>query len=110
MKLLFDENLSPKLVESLSDVFPGSAHVHHAGLGHSPDRAVWQFALDNGYTLVSKDSDFQELSLLLGYPPKVVWLRRGNCSTIQIEQLLRNSASEIHSLDDNAEAAFLILL
>ena len=109
MKLPFDENLSPGLVKSLSDVFPGSAHVHHAGLGKSSDRDVWQYARDQAYTLVSKGSDFHELSLLLGFPPKIIWIRRGNCSTQETEQLLRNRVPDIHELERNVEAAFLIL-
>ncbi len=109
MKLLFDENLPPRLVESLSDVFPGSKHVHHAGLGKSSDRDVWEYARDQVYAIVSKDSDFHELSLLLGYPPKIIWVRRGNCSTQEIEHLLRNCVPDIQELERNVDAAFLVL-
>lgn len=110
MKLLFDENLSPKLVAALNDVFPHSAHVDRIGLGSVPDRNVWEYAREHGYTLVSKDSDFHELSVLLGYPPKVIWLKRGNCTNNQIELILRNKAEQIESLLNDPEAAFLMLL
>ncbi|MDI3258473.1 MAG: DUF5615 family PIN-like protein [Sinobacteraceae bacterium] len=110
MKLLFDENLSPKLVTALADVFPDSAHVHQVGLGSASDDAVWEYARGHGYALVSKDSDFHEMSLLRGYPPKVIWLRRGNCSTKQIETALRNQISQIETLQNDPEAAFLLLL
>lgn len=110
MKLLFDENLSPKLVAALADVFPDSAHVHRVGLDSVPDREVWDYARVHGYTLVSKDSDFHELSLLRGYPPKVVWIKRGNCSNKQIELILRNKAAHIETLLEDKEAAFLLLL
>jgi predicted nuclease of predicted toxin-antitoxin system len=110
VKLLFDENLSPKLVANLGDVFPDSAHVHHVGLGTVPDREVWDYARVHGYTLVSKDSDFHELSLLHGYPPKVVWIKRGNCSNKQIELILRNKAAHVEALLKDSEAAFLLLL
>ena len=62
MKLLFDQNLSPALVERLADVFPQSIHVRDAGLASAPDEAVWRFALEQGLAIVTKDSDFQERS------------------------------------------------
>ena len=83
MKLLFDENISPRLSEALADIYPGSAHVHRCGLGSADDSAVWQYAKDNGFAIVSKDSDFQERSVLLGAPPKVIWLRATNCTVIK---------------------------
>lgn len=110
MKLLLDENLSPKLVATLADIFPDSAHVHRLGLGSAADREVWDYAREHGYTLVSKDSDFHEMSLLHGYPPKVVWIKRGNCSNKQIELILRNKAPHIETLLKDPEAAFLLLL
>jgi predicted nuclease of predicted toxin-antitoxin system len=76
MKLLFDQNLSPRLVSMLSDQYPGCAHVEAHALDQATDEAVWMFARTHGYTLVTKDSDFHELSLLRGAPPKVVWIRR----------------------------------
>ncbi|MGQ0593805.1 MAG: DUF5615 family PIN-like protein [Gammaproteobacteria bacterium] len=109
MKLLFDENLSPRLVTLLNDVFPQSAHVDRAGLGSAPDSSVWEYARANGYLIVSKDSDFHERSLLHGYPPKVVWIKRGNCSTRQIEALLRQAVGNILAMADDPQFAFLIL-
>lgn len=110
MKLLFDENLSPRLVPALADLYPDSAHVDRLGLGGEPDEAVWLYAKENGYLIVSKDSDFHEHSVLRGAPPKVVWIRRGNCSVRHIELLLRNRVEEIQRLVEDAEAAYLILL
>lgn len=110
MKLLFDENLSPRLVQQLGDVFPSSAHVHAVGLGSAGDEAVWQYAREQGFTLVSKDADFYELSLLRGPPPKVVWIRRGNCATAQIEALLRAQADSIKALTGDPDATCLTLI
>ncbi|WP_372719960.1 DUF5615 family PIN-like protein [Immundisolibacter sp.] len=110
MKLLFDENLSPRLVDALAGLFPGSAHVHGAGLGSATDDAVWHHAREQGFTLVSKDADFYELSLLRGQPPKVIWIRRGNCSTAQIETLLRTQAGRIEAMLGDPEATCLALL
>lgn len=110
MRLLFDENLSPRLATALAEVFPDSAHVHRMGLGSATDNEVWEYARSNGYTLVSKDSDFHELSLLRGYPPKVIWIRRGNCTTGEIENLLRRATPQIRGLHEDPEATFLLLL
>jgi len=110
LKLLFDENLAPSLVLALADIFPQSEHVARVGLGALPDRDVWEYARGHHYTLVSKDSDFHELSLLYGSPPKVVWIRRGNCTTRQIEFILRNKREDIQSLMDNPESTYLVIL
>lgn len=102
MKLLFDENLSPRLVAELSTEFPGSTHVHDVGLGSATDSAVWDFARDNGFIIVSKDSDFADLSVLYGAPPKVVWIRRGNCTTAAIAALLRMHVAGLDMMMDRA--------
>ncbi len=79
MKLLLDENLSPRIVEVLSDVYPYSVHVHQCGLGSAGDAAFWEHAKKLGFTIVSKDSGFEERSVLLGAPPKIILIRTGNC-------------------------------
>lgn len=84
MKLLYDENLSPALVAQLADLYRGSAHVDDLGLGRADDHQVWKHAKDNGFCIVSKDSDYYDLSVLHGHPPKVIWLRSGNCTTREI--------------------------
>ncbi len=109
MKVLFDENVSPRLVAALSDVFPGSVHVRGIGLARATDDAIWVYARDRGLTIVSKDSDFHQVSFLRGPPPKVIWIRRGNCSTADIEALLRSNRTEILAFGTDEEAAFLAL-
>jgi predicted nuclease of predicted toxin-antitoxin system len=84
MKLLFDENLSPKLPNRLNDLFPNSLHVRDVGMKATIDPIVWNYAKDNEM-IVSKDAYMHDLSLLFGNPPKVIWLRLGNCSTLQVE-------------------------
>ena len=78
MKLLFDQNLSFKLCALLSDLFPDSKPVRDLGLDRSDDRIVWQHAKDNGFLLVSQDSDFADMAAHYGHPPKVIWLRCGD--------------------------------
>jgi len=110
VKLLFDENLSPKLAAALAGIFPESGHVHHVGLGGGSDDEVWEYARQHDFTLVSKDSDFHEKSILRGCPPKVIWIKRGNCTTNQIETIIRSHTEQIEILFRDPEATFLILL
>lgn len=109
MKLLFDQNLSHRLLHSLADLFPDSRHVRAVGLGSADDESVWRYAAAKGCMIVSKDSDFHQLSFLRGHPPKVVWIRRGNCSTDDIEELLRAHAVDLLAFEQNPEASFLVL-
>ncbi len=76
MKLLFDENLSSRLVQALEPEYPGSAHVRALGLGGATDAAIWERARQDAYAIVSKDNDFRQLSFLHGAPPKIIWLSR----------------------------------
>ena len=110
MKLLFDQNLAPGLVRSLADVFPNSMHVRDAGLERAADDQVWRFALAHGLAIVTKDSDFQERSQIALDSPRIVWIRRGNCSTADIEALLRGHAARIAALASEKTPGFLILL
>ncbi len=109
MKLLFDQNLSPRLVANLADLFPSSAHVEVVGLGKEIDRLVWEYAKKNEYVIVSKDADFSELGSLLGFPPKIIWLRKGNCTTQLIENILRQNHSAIERLVSSPDAGILML-
>jgi len=109
MKLLFDENLSPKLVRLLADLFPESVHVRDAGLNRADDAVVWKYAEENSLTICSKDSDMHQRSFVLGFPPKVVWVRLGNCSTADVEELLRKHSTAIESFMADDYASFLTL-
>jgi predicted nuclease of predicted toxin-antitoxin system len=97
MKLLFDHNLSPKLVGRLSAEFPGSTHVSMHGLDQAMDDEIWDFAKANGLTIVTKDADFSDMQLLQGFPPKVLWLQSGNCTTKYIEDLIRKEQPAIEA-------------
>jgi predicted nuclease of predicted toxin-antitoxin system len=109
MKLLLDENLSPFLASQLSDLYPGSLHVRDCGLKGYSDWAVWQFARERSFTIVSKDSDFDQIRLMHGHPPKVIWVRLGNCTTPAIEDLLRTQSPVIHTFEESAAESLLIL-
>jgi predicted nuclease of predicted toxin-antitoxin system len=109
MKLLFDQNLAPSLVGHLSDLFPDSAHVFQCDLGEASDISIWQYARENDFLLVSKDADFIELSTLRGFPPKIVWLRLGNCVTRDIHDAIRSSSIAIAELSRDRERGVLAL-
>lgn len=109
MKLLFDENLSFKLVRLLQAEYPESSHVMSIGLGGAPDRAIWEYARDHGFMLVSKDDDFCGLSLLYGAPPKVIWLNLGNRSTVEVAQVLKSRAGELAAFVASKDESLLIL-
>lgn len=109
MKLLFDQNLAPRLAHDLADLYPGSEHVRDVGLAEADDASVWTYAERNGFAIVSKDSDFQARSFLLGAPPKVVWIRAGNCPVSTIERLLRTHSAAVHTFDDDESASLLII-
>jgi predicted nuclease of predicted toxin-antitoxin system len=89
MKLLIDHNLSPALVRRLADLFPGSIHVWTIGLDTLPDASLWDYARDNDFALASKDSDFEDISLTRGMPPKWIWVRSGNGGTKAVEAAFR---------------------
>jgi predicted nuclease of predicted toxin-antitoxin system len=107
MKLLFDQNLSHKLAGSLADLFPGSLHVRNVGLHSAVDEEVWSFARSHELAIVTKDADFSDMVTLRGAPPKVIWIRRGNCSTMEIEQLLKDHIKDIMNFEKSPDAGTL---
>ena len=109
MKLLFDENLSHKLSNRLADIFRNSVHVRDVGMKAMDDPLVWDYAKDNDFMIVSKDVDMHDLSLLYGNPPKVVWLRLGNCSTSDVENLLRRDFDVIKLFYEDKYVSLLAL-
>ncbi len=109
MRLLFDQNLSPKLAEYFKNSFAGSQHLQNLNLNKSSDTSVWEFAKSNEFTIVTKDSDFNDLVSFFGFPPKVIWIRRGNCSTTDIKKLIENNSDKISAfIDDDANGILTI--
>lgn len=108
MKLLFDANLSPRLLRLLADLWPDSVHVLDVGLA-ADDAEIWKHAGHNGLVIVTKDSDFHHRSCLFGHPPKVVWITAGNCSTATVEAILRRWHSELRDFHQDASRSFLAL-
>jgi predicted nuclease of predicted toxin-antitoxin system len=109
VKLLFDQNLAPRLVSAVADLFPASAHVRDLGLASATDIQIWEFAKAGGFVIVSKDADFRQLSFVYGGPPKVIWLRLGNVTTSAIALALRSHAAQIAAFDADAVAAMFVV-
>jgi predicted nuclease of predicted toxin-antitoxin system len=109
MRLLFDQNLSPRLPRLLADLYPGSVHVREVGLRDADDNVIWDYAKAHGFAIVSKDSDFQQRSLLLGAPPKSIWLRLGNCSVAHSADFLRKHSPAIHTFEQDSAQSHLML-
>jgi len=103
VKLLFDQNLSHRLVEAIEDLFPGSKHVRMVGLADADDLTIWQYAIDHQLVIVTQDSDYADWNKLRGSPPQIVWLRCGNASTGEIHQKLRSAAGRILLIESEAE-------
>ncbi len=109
MKLLFDQNLSSRLVRDLGGEYPGSIHVRTAGLDRADDAVIWEYAKLNELTIVTKDDDFRQRSFVLGAPPKVIWIQLGNCSTDDVASTLRANAANIEAFVLSETAALLVL-
>jgi predicted nuclease of predicted toxin-antitoxin system len=109
VKALFDANLSHALVKALDVQFPNSAHVRHVGLRTATDDEIWDYAKVNGFTIVSKDTDFRERSFVKGAPPKVIWLDVGNAGTSDIIAVAQRERRRILDFEDRPDAALLIL-
>jgi predicted nuclease of predicted toxin-antitoxin system len=78
-------------------------------LDRANDRVVFQYAKENDFIIVTKDSDYSDLNLLLGYPPKVIWIRRGNCSTDAIEEILRKNIIQIDMLFNDKDLGIVTI-
>jgi len=109
LRLLFDANLSPKLVGRLAELFPDSVHVFDTGLARfTSDYVIWEYARRNGFVIVTADSDFLDLAEERGAPPKVVRLENCNYRTTQVEDLLRRNAVRIAELERSPRPVLII--
>jgi predicted nuclease of predicted toxin-antitoxin system len=79
------------------------------GLTQTDDKMIWDRARDEQFCIVSKDSDFHQRSLLFGAPPKVIFLKVGNCTTEKILTVLRSNSVVIGEFGLDPDASLLIL-
>jgi predicted nuclease of predicted toxin-antitoxin system len=109
MKLLLVENISDRVFVKVADLYPGTVHVKQAGLTRVDDAGIWEYAKRNGYVIASKDGDFHQLSLVHGFPPKVIYLDVGNCATADVLALLRGKAAEIAAFERSPVESIFVL-
>ncbi len=98
MKLLLDENLSRRIVPFLQTDYPDSTQITLVNMETASDREVWQFAKKNDYVIVTKDSDFYDLSLILGTPPRIIWIKTGNVTKSAITNLLLQNREQLETM------------
>lgn len=110
MRLLFDANLSPKLAGRLVELFPGSSHIVDAGLERfTPDVRIWEYARAHGFTIVTADADFIQLSRERGYPPKVVRIEKCTFRTAEVEGLIRRHAIKLSEFEQSGRGLLILL-
>jgi predicted nuclease of predicted toxin-antitoxin system len=97
VKLLLDQNVSYRLIKKLDKLFPGSQQVKSIGLDNKPDKMIWDYAKKQDFVLVTFDSDFYDLSLTQGHPPKLIWIKSGNITTNNLELLLSLKVAQIEN-------------
>ena len=103
MRLLFDQNISHKILDKLPDLFEGSTSVKKEGLINAPDKTILDFAKRDNFVIVTQDSDFNDLTALNGFPPKIIWIRSGNLKTNEIADLITKNQNSIQGFfkDEN---------
>lgn len=109
VKLLLDQNISLHLVRQLDANYPGTAHVRDLDMGRASDQRIWEYAIEEEFVILSKDSDFCHRSLLFGQPPQVIWLALGNCTTSTVNTALESAAESIQAFGADGSRSLLIL-
>jgi predicted nuclease of predicted toxin-antitoxin system len=107
LRLLFDQNISYRIVKKVKELFPESNHVQSVGLNGASDNTIWNFAKKNNFSIVSFDADFIDITLINGFPPKIIWLRIGNSSTNKIYEVLLENKSKIQEFVSDETLFFL---
>jgi len=110
MKLLFDQNISFRITQKLEDYFPGCRHVSDCKLSDCEDLEIWNFAKENEFVIVTFDADFYDISIINGHPPKIIWIRTGNLSTLEMAQIMIDNYLSIHTFMEGAEFAGIACL
>lgn len=110
MKLLFDANISYRILKKIKEYFPDCQHVSNLSKNNLKDFAIWEYAKSNNYIIVSFDQDFYDMQLLFDFPPKIVWLRTGNLTTNMIADLLIERRDIIADLNRDSESGILEII
>ncbi len=105
--ILIDNNLSPRLVSMLEKKFAKMVHVREVALASADDIVVWDYAAKNKLHLLTKDTDFNNIQAIRGFPPKIIWLRCGNASTQEVITLIDKNYDDILSFLRNNKQGIL---
>lgn len=95
MRLLFDQNISFRIISKIETNFPEAKQVRQLRIENYSDVEIWKFAKENEFTIVTFDADFFDLSNLKGHPPKIIWLRFGNTKTDFLADIINSRNSII---------------
>ena len=109
MRLLFDQNISFRLIQKISELYSEATQVREAGLENATDKEIFEYALQNNYTIVTFDADFCDLNNLKGFPLKIIWLRTGNVTTKNLEKIFRDKFDVIRDFLEGDNACLEIL-
>ncbi len=110
MKLLFDQNISHRLISLIQDILPEAKQVRQIGLENSSDKQIWEYAKDHDYTILTFDGDFYDVSLVWGHPPKIIWIRTYNQTTKNVEKILRKYMNTLIDFQDDKDLACLEII
>jgi predicted nuclease of predicted toxin-antitoxin system len=101
VSILFDQNISFRIISKIASNFPTAKQVRQLGIENFSDIEIWQYAKQNKFTIVTFDSDFFDLSNLKGHPPKIVWLRFGNTKTDFLAEIINSKKAIINDFIDS---------
>jgi len=105
--LLFDQNISSRILRELKSEFPGSLHVVEIGMEDASDLEIFEFAKINDLAIVTFDSDFADLGTVRGFPPKIIWLRTGNHTTKDLVRVMVLNVVSITNFLSSSEGGVL---
>jgi len=103
MKLLFDQNISYRILKKLPETYSGSSHVKTEDLMNSSDFEIWEYAKLHQFIIVTQDSDFNDLYLLKGFPSKILWFQTNNLRTDELVLILKNRQNDVLDFSNNDE-------
>lgn len=102
--LLVDNQLPAGQARHLAAIGYPSLHVRDIGLADADDRTIWAHAGERGWVIVTKDEDFQDLSIRFGLPPQVVWVRLSNCRKPSLFEVFDRQTESIKAAMEAGES------
>jgi len=103
VRFLIDNQLPRALATLLQNLGHHAVHVLDVELARVNDLAIWAYAAQHGYTIISKDADFADLALLAQAKVQVIWVRIGNCRTSLLLEAFKNALKMIEKELDAGE-------